>query len=934
MASSQQAAPPLPGLTDEEAARRRAAGQGNDVEISTGRTYGRIVRDNVFNFINNLFYVLGIVLLVLGKPLDAFVVSFVIFANTIVSLVQELRAKRVIDRISILTRPKASVVRDGAVQSIDPSQIVVGDVLLLHPGDQVVVDGPMVGEGRMEVDESLLTGESDLVAKTPGDGLLSGSFCVTGGGYYEAEKVGLESFANKLTAKAKGFKRELTPLQRQVNQIVRVLLVVVVIFEILVWVRNTVVDVPFVESVRMSTVILALIPNGLVLSIALAYALGTVRLLGHDMLVQQANAVESLSNVDVLCTDKTGTLTSGVVKTEHVLALGAEQRRAEELLGAFAASTTDANRTIEALREALPAQRLEPAHEAFFSSERKWSGLAFGADGAQRHVRAGRAGDAGARAGGGRRGRRAGPAGLARQGRGVGRSGAARRAVRGAAGASRFQRAGPAARAPPELEPLALVCFSDELRPGVRRTLDEFAEAGIEVKIISGDNAKTVSALATQAGVHTLHLREGVDAYCEVVLESEGEATGDGPAEPASPVAEDRAAAELVAVSGAELEDMTPEEFGEAAERASIFGRVTPEQKEDLVLALRDRGRYAAMIGDGVNDVIALKQANVAVAMQGGSQAARGVSDLILLNDTFAPLPFAFREGQRIINGMNDILRIFMVRIFYKASIIAAITALGGFPFAPRQASLISFVTAGVPAAAFALWAKPGPTPKVGLFKLLARFVVPTTILQLVMSVCVWLVYAVPAKTSYLAAHPAAGDAQLIDFAYDKAQTALTLFAAFCGILLIVLAVPPTEVLGGGRRVPRRPPHRRRRHRYAGVRRRRSGPAHRPHALRAHGPAGLAVPRHLRLRRGLEPALPARVAHGAAGPLVRHGDRPRERVRRPRGGGGRLAQREPARPPERGAGRPPRSVPGAAQTRPADGQSGASGHTPHSGRRA
>ena len=796
--STTQTSLPLPGLTDEEAARRRAAGQGNDVEISTGRTYGRIVRDNVFNFINNLFYVLGIVLLVLGKPLDAFVVSFVIFANTIVSLIQELRAKRVIDRISILTRPKAGIVRDGAVQSIDPSQIVVGDVLLLHPGDQVVVDGPMVGEGRMEVDESLLTGESDLVDKTPGDGLLSGSFCVTGGGYYEAEKVGLESFANKLTAKAKGFKRELTPLQRQVNQIVRVLLVVVVIFEILVWVRNTVVDVPFVESVRMSTVILALIPNGLVLSIALAYALGTVRLLGHDMLVQQANAVESLSNVDVLCTDKTGTLTSGVVKTEHVLALGAEQSRAEQLLGAFAASTTDANRTIEALREALPAQRLEPTHEAFFSSARKWSGLAFDADGAQgTYVLGAPEMLEPALAAGGGSGApelpdwRAKGAEWAAQGLRV-------VLFAGRPEPLAFSEQDRPPELPPELEPLALVSFSDELRPGVRSTLDEFAEAGIEVKIISGDNAKTVSALATQAGVHTLHLREGVDAYCEAVLEAEGEATGDGPAEPASPVAEERAAAELVAISGAELEDMSAEEFGEAAERASIFGRVTPEQKEDLVLALRDRGRYAAMIGDGVNDVIALKQANVAVAMQGGSQAARGVSDLILLNDTFAPLPFAFREGQRIINGMNDILRIFMVRIFYKASIIAAITALGGFPFAPRQASLISFVTAGVPAAAFALWAKPGPTPKVGLFKLLARFVVPTTILQLLMSVCVWLVYAVPAKTSYLAAHPAAGDAQLIDFAYDKAQTALTLFAAFCGILLIVLAVPPTRYWAAG----------------------------------------------------------------------------------------------------------------------------------------
>ncbi|HEY5387285.1 MAG TPA: HAD-IC family P-type ATPase, partial [Thermoleophilia bacterium] len=375
-------APPLPGLSEEEAGRRRAAGQGNDVEIRTGRTYGRIVRDNVFNFINNLFYFLGILLLVLGKPLDAFSVVFVIGANTVISLFQEVRAKRVLDKMAILLRPKADVVRDGQVRELDPSQVVLGDVLRVQPGDQVVVDGPLVA-GRMEIDESLLTGESDLVTKHPGDALMSGSFCMTGGGYYEAEKVGLDSFANKLTAKATAYKRELTPLQRQVTQIVRVLLIVVIVFETLVWTRNIFAAVPFVESVRNSTVILALIPNGLVLSIALTYALGAVRLLGKDMLVQQFNAVESLSNVDVLCTDKTGTLTSGVIEFEEMRPLGADEARATHLLGAFAASTTDANRTIEALRAAHPSEREATAHEAFFSSERKWSGLAF-ADGEAR----------------------------------------------------------------------------------------------------------------------------------------------------------------------------------------------------------------------------------------------------------------------------------------------------------------------------------------------------------------------------------------------------------------------------------------------------------------------------------------------------------------------------------------------------------------------
>ena len=805
MATTTDNLPPgLPGLTDAEADRRRAAGQGNDVEIKAGRTYGRIVRDNVFNFINDLFYFLGILLLILGKPLDAFAVVFVIGANTVISLFQEIRAKRVMDKMAILLRPKADVVRDGAVREIDPAEVVLGDLLRVQPGDQVVVDGPMVGEGRMEVDESLLTGESDLVTKHPGDELMSGSFCMTGGGYYEAAKVGLDSFANQLTAKAKVFKRELTPLQRQVVQIVRVLLIVVIVFEALVWIRNVAGGVPFVESVRMSTVILALIPNGLVLSIALTYALGAVRLLGKDVLVQQFNAVESLSNVDVLCTDKTGTLTSGVIAFEELAPLGADDARAARLLGAFAASTTDANRTIEALRTEFPAERLTAAHEAFFSSDRKWSGLAFEDSDARGTYVLGapevlapalRAGaDWGGRV----------DAWAARGLRVVLFAGRAEPLAFGA-----DPDASPSL--PAELEPLALIAFSDELRPGVRQTLEEFSDAGIDVKIISGDNPKTVVALATQAGVQSLQRRLGVDAYCESLVRRSEEATADA----AGPAAVDPAGGQaahddttapgrtLVAVSGTDLADMSPDEFAASADEAGIFGRVTPEQKQDLVEALRERGRYVAMIGDGVNDVIALKQANVAVAMQGGSQAARSVGDLILMKDTFAPLPFAFREGQRIINGMNDILRIFMVRIFFKALMIAIVTGLGGFPFAPRQSALLSFFGATVPAIAFALWAQPGPAPKVGLFKLLARFVLPTTLLMTAFATGIYLAWSIPAKNSYLAAHPGAGSRELIEFAYPSAMTALTIFACFAAIFLILLISPPSAWWSGGAAVVR-----------------------------------------------------------------------------------------------------------------------------------
>ena len=613
--------------------------------------------------------------------------------------------------------------------------------------------------------------------------------------------MGLDSFANKLTAKAEAFKRELTPLQRQILQIVRVLLIVVIIFEILVWVRNVAVDVPFVESVRMSTVILALIPYGLVLSVALTYALGAVRLLGKDMLVQQFNAVESLSNVDVLCTDKTGTLTSGVIKYEEVQPLGgADEARAARLLGAFAASTTDANKTIEALRTAFPEQRVPAAHEAFFSSERKWSGLAFD-DGDVRGTYVLGAPEILATA------LRAGASDW--QTRADEWAGRGLRVVlfAGRAEPLAFGEPDGPPSLPPDLEALAVICLSDELRPGVRQTLEEFSDAGIDVKIISGDNPRTVTALAMQAGLQDLPRREGVDSYCDMLhARWRTAAARDGGGAEAAVCADDAAATapnELVSISGKELEGMSEEQLADAADAASVFGRVTPEQKQDLVDALRKRGRYVAMIGDGVNDVIALKQANVAVAMQGGSQAARSVGDLILMKDTFAPLPFAFREGQRIINGMNDILRIFMVRIFFKASMIGIVTAIGGFPFAPRQSALLSFFGATVPAVAFALWAQPGPTPKVGLFKLLARFVIPTTALMTAIATAIYLTWSIPAKSSYMAAHPNATEEQLIAHAYPPAMTALTIFACFAAIFLILLIVPPSDWWSGGAPVVR-----------------------------------------------------------------------------------------------------------------------------------
>ena len=590
----------------------------------------------------------------------------VVLANTVVSLYQEIRAKRMLDRIAVLTRPRATAVRAGVRREVDPSEIVLGDVLELEPGDQIVVDGQMVGRGRMEVDESMLTGESDAVTKISGDPLFSGSFVVNGGGLMEVQKVGMESFAARIAAGAQAFRRVRTPLQEQVNLVIRALLLMVVYFEILVIVKALVEDTAFVETVRMSTVIVALVPNGLILAIALAYALGAVRMAGKGALIQQSNAVESLSHVDVLCTDKTGTLTTNNIKMDELLPLddGAPPEAAARIgriLGDYAASTMAGNRTTEAFLDAYGGTARTVREEVLFSSARKWSALAFDdpdlpgvyvlgapeivapylepADGPDGHAAEWTA------------------AGL-------------RVLLLAHKAVLDGPLNGPDGKAelPEGLQPLALISLRDELRPLARETLEGFSAAGVQLKVISGDNPQTVAALAVQAGFP----------------------------------------ADLRVVSGKELEGLGQGQLADIADEATIFGRVTPQQKEELVDALRSRGRYVAMVGDGVNDVISLKRANLGIAMQSGSQAARGVADMVLLDDSFGSLPYAFQEGQRIQNGMADILKIFMVRIFSKVLIIASVVAVGGFPFSPRQGSMLSFFTAGLPTLAFAAWARPG----------------------------------------------------------------------------------------------------------------------------------------------------------------------------------------------------------------------------------
>ncbi|MEI8334556.1 MAG: HAD-IC family P-type ATPase, partial [Chloroflexota bacterium] len=386
------ALPPTPatGLTDAEAAARRAAGLGNPAPPPTTRTYAQIVRENVFTFINNVLFLLGLALVVVGRPMDALVSLGVISTNIVVSVVQEVRAKRTLDRIALLTAPTATVVRDGVERPVPPAELVVGDLVAVGPGDQVVVDG-VTAAGRFRADESQLTGESDQIEKQPGALVYSGSFCVSGSGRYVVETVGAESVAGRITAGARSFRRVLTPLQRQINLVIRLVLLIVVYLEAVLLVNAIISLTDAGEAVGQATILAGLIPNGLFVSIAIAYALGAVRISRFGALVQQANAIESLSNVDVLCLDKTGTLTTNDLTVAEIVPVDAAAD-VPAILGTIVASQAIRNKTSDAIAAPIPPRR--PRSSPTSPSRRRASGARSSWTALPRATRRGRRGSA------------------------------------------------------------------------------------------------------------------------------------------------------------------------------------------------------------------------------------------------------------------------------------------------------------------------------------------------------------------------------------------------------------------------------------------------------------------------------------------------------------------------------------------------------------
>ncbi|HET7574119.1 MAG TPA: HAD-IC family P-type ATPase [Solirubrobacterales bacterium] len=659
------------GLTSATAAKRLRE-LGPPPETSS-RSVSSIVAGNVFTLFNAIIGGFFILILSLGLFADA-VFGLIAIVNSYIGIRQELKAKRTLDELAVLVAPHAKVVRDGAIESLLADEVAPGDVVRVEPGDQLVADGETIESRGMTLDESLLTGEADGVRKQPGDRALSGSFCISGSGYYAVDAVREESYAGQLAGEARAFRHPPSPLQDEVNRVIVACTYAMAPLAAILLLVFQVRSIDLVEAAQTATAgLVTLIPEGLVLLMSVTFAVAAVRLARKDTLVQQMSATESLAAVDTICVDKTGTLTDGELRLLGIeIADGLDPAAAQAALGLFAASAGDRNRTLEAIAERFPGKAGRVGGEVPFSSEWKWSGVRIGSTsyvlGAPDVL-----GEAGALAL---------PPGLAHK---LEKETAAGRRVVAFGESSEPLPATPSEATAPRLAPVALVVLEETLRPDAAETVAYMREENVDLKLISGDARATVTAVAQAVGVPR----------------------------------------EAGVIEGGELPE-DPEGLAEAAGRNTVFCRIRPEQKKALVAALAASGRYTAMIGDGVNDVPALKQARLAVAMGSGAQVTKGVADVVLLKDEFARLPQAVAEGRRIARNVHRLGRLYLTKSVYAAALILLVAVPGfAFPFLPRHLTLAVFLTIGIPSFVLALAPSDGPLYRGRLLRALAAFAVP-----------------------------------------------------------------------------------------------------------------------------------------------------------------------------------------------------------------
>ncbi|HEX2236615.1 MAG TPA: HAD-IC family P-type ATPase [Actinomycetota bacterium] len=699
----------LEGLSAADVEQRRARGEVNDVSEPPSHTVAQILRANVLTPFNALLGGLLAVILVVGPIQDA-LFGLVLIANSLTGLVQELRAKRTLDRLTVINAPRARVVRDGTVREVAVEDVVMDDLLELRPGDQVVVDGEVVDADGLEVDESLLTGESEAVEKNEGDAVLSGSFVAAGRGRMRARRVGKKAYARSLAEEARRFKLAHSELRSGLDRIIRLVAWAMLPTAALLFYSQISSQANVRVAVRSTVAgVVAMVPEGLVLLTSVALAVGALRLARRKTLVQELPAVETLARVDTVCLDKTGTLTSGEIAVETIELL-AQESDERAVLGALSRLDPDPNATLLAVREASPkVEGWRASAVTPFSSTRKWSGATFE-----------------------RRGTwvLGAPDVLLDDGNGPASSSIRRRVEEQAASGRRVLLLACSNEPSPEsgelprgLEPRALVVLADVLRPDATETIRYFIEQGVAVKIISGDHPRTVSAIAALAGVP--------DA--------------------------DRA-----------LDARRLGEQPEGLESHAVFGRVTPHQKRDMVRALQRRGHVVAMTGDGVNDVLALKDADIGIAMGSGSPASRGAAKLVLLDNSFAALPVAVAEGRRVINNIERVANLFLTKTFYSMALALAIGAASlPFPFLPRHLTLVSSLSIGIPAFLLA-FVPNADRARSGFVDRVLRFAVPTGLLA-----------AAATFTAYYVARVRD------DVALNEGRTAATIVLLSLGLLVL-----------------------------------------------------------------------------------------------------------------------------------------------------
>jgi cation-transporting P-type ATPase E len=732
------------GLSAADVAEREARGQVNQVPRTRTRTAGQIVRANVFTRFNALLGAMLAVILIVGPMQDA-LFGFVLIANAGIGIVQELRAKRTLDRLTVLTAPTASVLRDGAKREISVDRVVLDDVIELAPGAQVVVDGEVLRSEGLEIDESLLTGEADPVRKAPGDRMLSGSFVGAGSGLMVATAIGADGYAAKLASEARRFTLTRSELRSGVDRILRWVTFAIVPTAALLFVSQLRHHEDWRRAVSGAVAgTVAMVPEGLVLLMSVAFAFAVLRLAKRDVLVQELPAVEGLARVDVLCIDKTGTLTAGALAVMSVEPIG-EGGPVEEALAAISASDAHPTATMAAIHERFPSPPAgwSPASSIPFSPARKWSAVRFEGrgswfiGGADVLLATGDPMIEGARA----RIRDATESG-------------ARVLLLAHADVAELD-----GDLPSSLRPTAIVALRDTVRPDAGRTLRYFNEQGVTVKVISGDDPRTVGAIAAEL-----------------------EMAGAGAPVDARGLPDDQSALAI------------------AVERGSVFGRVTPRQKQAMVAALRSRGHVVAMTGDGVNDALALKEADIGIAMGSGSDATRAVAQLVLLDSNFDALPQVVAEGRRVLGNIERTSGLYLTKTVYAMLLSLAVGVAGfAFPFLPRHLTLIGALTIGIPS--FFLALSPNAERfRAGFVERVARFAVPAGALA---AIATFLAYAIvrrqtgveliEARTSAVMVLTWIGLLVLSIIAAPLSRARLLLIWSMAGLFLVTVLVPATQ---------------------------------------------------------------------------------------------------------------------------------------------